>query len=70
MRRTGLVAVESEAGVVQRRAVRRRASLRRRLGNSRVNEADLGKLMRGQLHFAVSRQAADGLVAAARRDSG
>jgi hypothetical protein len=35
MRRTGLVEVVSEAGVAWRRAVRRRAWFRRRLGNSR-----------------------------------
>ncbi len=45
MLHTGLVEVANEAGVAQRRAVRRRAWLRRRLGSSRVNESDRWTVM-------------------------
>ena len=70
MQRSGLVEVESEAGVAQRRAVRRRAWRCRRLGSSRVSGSDRWTVMPAWLCFSVSHRAVAGTAATAQRGCG
>ena len=69
-RHTGLVAVASEAGVAQRRAVRRRAWFRRRPGSSRVNESDLWTVVTPKQVFLLDRRATGSRAAGAKRGCG
>ncbi len=70
MQRTGLVEVESEAGVGRRRAVRRRAWFRRRLGSSRVSETGRWTVMQLEAVISLSRRAVGSRAAAGWRVAG